>query len=478
MQNTFLWHDYETFGINFRYDLPSQFAAVRTDENLEIIDEHLFYCKPARDYVPNPAAILVTGITPQIALEKGLCEAEFARKIHQLMATPNTCILGYNSIRFDDHITRHLFYRNFFDTYAHEYTNNNSRWDLLDVTRTTYALRPSGINWAFKDDGFVSFKLEDLTKSNNIEENAKAHDALADTKGTIKLAKLIKRNHPQLFEYLFKMRGKKNIANEIQIGKPILHISGMYGRENGCAALVVPITPILENNCVVFNLSQDPAMLLDLNSDEIKRRIFTSKAELEKQNLQRIDIKQLWINRAPIVLPLKSLTPELADRLQISIGACEANFKKIKPFINSELSNKVLQAMQSDFENTTQDAAMNLYSGGFFSNADKRLIEQVNQTRLEDLANKNFTFEDERLNELFFAYKAKNAPEILTSEEAEVWEKKRYARLIDESLPYNLQKAQQDIQAMATNTDFANPQQHHLLQEYQLYLESLLPYDI
>lgn len=475
MQETFLWHDYETFGINFRYDLPAQFAGIRTDSDLNILEEHLFYCKPAKDYVPNPNAILITGISPQLAEKQGICEAEFARKINQLMAKPKTCILGYNSIRFDDHISRHLFYRNFFDTYAHEYTNGNSRWDLLDVTRTTYALRPDGINWAFKEDKLASFKLEDLAKSNAFAEADQAHDALADTKATIKLAKLIKQNQPQLFDYLYKMRGKKAIVGEIQIGKPILHISGRYGRENASSALVVPITPITENSCVVFNLSQDPSMLLDLNTDELRHRIFTTKAELEAQNLQRLEVKQLWINRAPIVLPVNSLTPELAERLHISISTCEANFKKLKPFINLELSNKILQAMHSQFDKNTEDAAMNLYSGGFFNNSDKNLIQQVNQTPLEDLANKNFTFKDERLNQLFFAYKAKNIPEILTSEEAEIWEKKRYSRLIDETLPYNLHKAQADISALSAT---ANKRELELLEEYQLYLESLMPYDI
>lgn len=475
MQKTFLWYDYETFGINFRYDLPSQFAAVRTDEELNILDETLFYLKPAKDYVPNFEAILITGITPQIALQKGLCEAEFAKKINQLMRQANTCILGYNTIRFDDHITRHLFYRNFFDPYEQEYANGNSRWDLLDVTRTAHALRPKGVNWPLKDDGLISFKLEDLTKANEIEEGANAHDALADTRATIKLAKLIKQSQPQLFEYLFNMRGKKNVASQIEIGKPILHISGRYPRENACVAIGVPVTPVVNNSCLIFNLSQDPKYILDLNQDEIKRRIFTTKAELEAQNLERVELKSIWINRSPIVLPVNSLTPEIAEQIGISIKECERNFKKLQPFINNELSNKLMQATQSEFEQDTDDAAMSLYSGGFFDNSDKKLIKQVSQTPLEDLANNNFTFRDERLNQLFFVYKAKNIPEILTSEEMDIWEKMRYKRLMDEKLPFNLQKAQAQIETLSASQDFKH---HSLLEEYRLYLESLIPYDV
>ena len=34
MSHTFLWHDYETFGIDTRRDRPAQFASVRTDAQL------------------------------------------------------------------------------------------------------------------------------------------------------------------------------------------------------------------------------------------------------------------------------------------------------------------------------------------------------------------------------------------------------------------------------------------------------------
>lgn len=52
---TFLWHDYETFGANPRYDRPAQFAAVRTDMQLRQIGEPLvLYCKPSPDYLPSP----------------------------------------------------------------------------------------------------------------------------------------------------------------------------------------------------------------------------------------------------------------------------------------------------------------------------------------------------------------------------------------------------------------------------------------
>ena len=106
-KNTLYWHDYETWGEVPAQDRPSQFAGVRTDENLNVIGEPLMiYCRPSPDSLPKPEACLITGLTPQVALEKGLPEHQFAAQIHAQLSSPGTCGVGYNSIRFDDEVTR------------------------------------------------------------------------------------------------------------------------------------------------------------------------------------------------------------------------------------------------------------------------------------------------------------------------------------------------------------------------------------
>jgi exodeoxyribonuclease-1 len=198
---TFLWHDYETFGANPMIDRPAQFAAIRTDTALEAVDDPVvLYCAPADDVLPQPEACLITGITPQVAREKGLCEAEFARRIHAEMMRPGTCGAGFNSIRFDDTVTRNLFYRNLLDPYEREYRNGNSRWDVIDLARMCYALRPDGVEWPLHEPGKPSFRLEDLTAANGIE-HAGAHDALADVRATIALARRIRDAQPRLFDW-------------------------------------------------------------------------------------------------------------------------------------------------------------------------------------------------------------------------------------------------------------------------------------
>ena len=206
--HTFLWHDYETFGIQTRRDRPAQFAAIRTDADLNEIGAPLMlYCQPANDYLPDPASCLITGITPQVAWERGVSEREFAARIEAEMARPGTIGVGYNTIRFDDEVTRFLFWRNLIDPYAREWQNQCGRWDLLDVVRMVYALRHEGIVWPTKEDGTQSFKLEDLSKANGLLHEA-AHDALSDVRATIALARPIRQHNPKLFDFALALHKK------------------------------------------------------------------------------------------------------------------------------------------------------------------------------------------------------------------------------------------------------------------------------
>ena len=245
MTHTFLWHDYETFGIDPRSDRPAQFAAIRTDADLNEIGEPInILCQPAPDYLPSPDSCLITGITPQQCLQQGMPEWQFARTIHEAMAQPGTIGVGYNTIRFDDEFTRFLFWRNLIDPYAREWQNECGRWDLLDVVRMTYALRPQGIEWPVVD-GKPSFKLEHLSAANGLVHDA-AHDALSDVRATIALARLLREKQPRLFEFALGLRRKDRVAQELglpatqQTAQPFLHVSGMVPADRGCLALMWP----------------------------------------------------------------------------------------------------------------------------------------------------------------------------------------------------------------------------------------------
>ncbi|MBC7513719.1 MAG: exodeoxyribonuclease I, partial [Herminiimonas sp.] len=321
--HTFLWHDYETFGVQPRRDRPAQFAAIRTDAALNEIGAPLMlYCQPAPDFLPDPQSCLITGITPQICLERGVPEHAFASAIEEAFATPGTIGVGYNTIRFDDEVTRFLFWRNLIDPYAREWQNNCGRWDILDMVRTAYALRPEGIEWPRHPDGRPSFRLEHLTAANGLSHDS-AHDALSDVRATIALARLIRQHQPRLFDFCVALHKKDRVSDEIgwPLQRPFLHVTGMVPAERGCIALVWPLAihPTNRNEVIVWDLAHDPAPLSGMTASEIRLRMF-SKTEALPDGVARLPIKTIHLNKSPIVIQnLKILSPEMAQRWQIDL---------------------------------------------------------------------------------------------------------------------------------------------------------------
>lgn len=430
--STLYWHDYETFGIDPRYDRPSQFAGIRTDEDLNIIGEPLMiYCKPSGDSLPQPQACLITGITPQEAEQKGVNEAEFIKQIHDEFSQANTCGVGYNSLRFDDEFTRFTLYRNFFDAYAREWQNGNSRWDIIDMARLTRALRPEGINWPDREDGKPSFKLEALTAANNIEHKG-AHDALVDVYATIALAKLIKTAQPKLYDFVYQHRQKQAVSPLLNLHErtPIIHVSRMYPSEYCGTALVVPIAqdPTNKNGIIVYDLRHNPEALINEDAETLRQWLFTPTAELPK-GVTRPALKTLHINKCPVVVPENTLNDTAAARLQIDREQHYQHLQQLNAA--GDLTQKINDIFTKPDYETIDDPDVGLYGGGFFSGNDKRKMELIRSADPEHLKTMSIPFDDQRLPEMLFRYRARNWPESLTAEETEQWQQYRQQRLVD-----------------------------------------------
>jgi exodeoxyribonuclease-1 len=432
MANSLYWHDYETFGVDPRCDRAVQFAGVRTDEALNIIGEPLMvYARPANDMLPHPMACLITGITPQIALERGVPEAEFIARIHAELAQPGTCGVGYNSIRFDDEFTRYTLYRNLMDPYGREWQNGNSRWDIIDLVRMSHDLRPEGIEWPTNEQDRPSFRLELLTKANGIGHE-QAHDAMSDVYATIAMARLVREKQPRLYDYLYKLRSKHEVARllDLQQMTPLLHTSRMYSREGGCTTLVVPLAehPVNRNAVIVYDLRIDPEPLLTLDAESIREQLYTPTGELPEGS-ERIPLKLLHKNKSPAIAPPGTLDDAAAERLEIDMAACLAHRDKL---INAPgLVQKIREVYRGSGFEPDSDPDHNLYGGGFFSDADRQRMREVHACRPEELGGQTWRFDDPRLPEMLFRYRARNWPESLTEDERAEWEEYRIHRLTD-----------------------------------------------
>lgn len=473
---TFFWHDYETFGAVPRSDRPAQFAGIRTDAELNEIGEPvMLYCQPARDYLPAPEACLLTGITPQRCAELGVPEQQFAAAIERELAEPGTIGVGYNSIRFDDEVTRFLFWRNLIDPYAREWQNRCGRWDLLDVVRATYALRPEGINWPRHETGLPSFKLEHLTAANGLVHDA-AHDALSDVRATIALARLIRDKQPRLFAFCLSLRQKDAVRHQLQLHQPVplIHVSGMFGSERGNLALVWPLAehPSNKNEVLVWDLAHDPRELLALDAANVRRRLFTKSSELAEGESRR-PIKSIHVNKSPFVVSdLRVLRAELAQQLGIDMDSVQRHAAHAQALPDlAPLWREVFRREPGE----TPDVDENLY-GGFVSNQDRRTLNRLRGLSAPALAAARESFDDPQLQRLLYRYRARNFPDSLSAEERQHWQQWCARKLHLGTPPGRTFTAfRQEIADLRASADAQQLQILDQLQQWGEQLGALLP---
>ncbi|TVT82015.1 exodeoxyribonuclease I [Pseudomonas sp. H3(2019)] len=464
------WYDYETTGISPRCDRPLQMAGIRTDLDLNEIDEPVnLYCQPSDDILPHPAACVITGITPGRLAGQGLSEADFMTRVHAQLAAPGTCGAGYNTLRFDDEMTRYSLYRNFFDPYAREWQGGNSRWDLIDVVRAAYALRPDGIVWP-EEEGRVTLKLERLTAANGID-HGQAHDALSDVRATIALARLIRDKQPKLYDWLFKLRSKQKVMDQIRLLQPMVHISGRFSAARSYVGVVLPLAwhPRNRNALIVCDLHLDPQGLLDQDAETLRQRLYTRREDLAEGEWP-VPLKLIHINRCPVVAPLSVLRAEDQQRLQLDMAQYEARALRLSD-AQEVWRDKVLAIYAREDFSPSEDPEQQLYDG-FIGDRDRRLCEQVRNADPMQLAQEQWPFDDDRLPELLFRYRARNFPETLSHEEHERWKLFCQQRLSDArwGAPNTLQGFNE---AMTEWSLSATAIQQQVLDEWREYVDSL-----
>jgi len=451
---TFLWHDYETFGADPRRDRPCQFAAIRTNADLEPVDAPVvWYCKPGHDMLPSPDACLITGITPQIAEARGMPEYEFANRIFELMSTPGTCSVGYNNFRFDDEVSRFMFWRNFIDPYAREFRNGNSRFDLIDLLRMTSALRPEGIEWPQNEAGNPSFRLEHLASANGFSTEH-AHDALADVENTLGMARLVRRQQPRLWRWGLALRTRCQVEQLVDNRAIVLHASSRFPASQRCIAPVLPLFrhPTIKTQWLVWNLREDPRAFLEFDTETLADLAWTPSADLP-EGMQRLPVKWIRTNRCPMLAPTATLDAAAAERTGIDLAAAEHHAQSLGN--QPEFLARLVAVLSAVRPALAFDPETALYDG-FVPDGDRRMAERIRSESPEQAAalleGLQGPFADQRLTELLLHYLGRHAESSLDAEQRRVWQDYRRRRLLDdpELAPMRLDGYQQRIDELRT----------------------------
>lgn len=469
MAKTFFFYDLETSGLNARTARIMQFAGIRTDMDLKPIGEPFnILVRLSDDVLPDPGAIMVTGITPQQTLSDGLSEPEFCKLLMEEVFTPDTITVGFNSVRFDDEFIRHTLWRNFYDPYEWAWSEGRSRWDMLDVVRMTRALRPDGVEWPVDENGKAVNKLELISKQNGLVHE-KAHDALSDVEALIGVAKLIKQKQGKLFDYLLKMRDKKQVTSLVNLEhpEPFVYSSGRYDAQFEKTTVALPIAPGTKPGAVlVYDLRYDPTPFLGASPAALASIIFADAKTRQSEGYQRLPVKELSYNKCPAVAPLGVLDEQSQQRLSIDVGLVKKHINILAS--NVAFAGAVREAfeMREPFEPST-DVESQLYDG-FIDNKDKSKMAAVRAATAEELADFHPNFIDERMSELLFRYKARSFPTSLNEAEASRWEVYRRNKLTVQ-LPNYIEQLKK-LAAYSKDT--------YLLEELQLWAENVMPADI
>ncbi len=473
---TFYFYDLETSGISAKSARIMQFAGQRTDMDLNPIGEpHDILIKMTDDILPEPDAVMVTGITPQKTIAGGVSEAEFLQTFHTEVALPDTIFVGFNSVRFDDEFMRYTQYRNYYDPYEWQWKDGRSRWDLLDLVRMTRALRPEGIEWPFDSSGKPSNRLELLTSVNKLSHES-AHDALSDVHATIEIAKLIKQKQPKLFDFLLDIRSKNKVQELVDSEEMFIYTSGKYSSVNEKTTIVTKLCSTPEGAALVYDLSIDPTPFLKMSQEELLARWQAPW----KDPAPKVPVKTLKFNRCPAVAPLAVLDSKSQKRIKLDPKLA---LKYREQIAQTDFSNKCLAVIkkmnsirnveQKQLVDDLQNVDERLYEA-FIAGQDKITMSRVraaNPSELNEISSDEF--KDERLKGLLPLYKARNFSKYLNDEERIQWEKFRTEKLLgsgSKSLVAKYMKRLKELDESVTE-----PGKRYLLEELQLYAESILP---
>ena len=249
---------------------------------------------------------------------------------------------------------------------------------------------------------------------------------MADVRATIGIASIIKKTQPRFFEYALSLRNKKEVEKLVKLFYPMLLTSSSFGYKSSFTRLVTAICyhPDYSDRAIVFNLNQDPEMLLELDVDELKKLTFTRKSDLPK-GLDRLELNELVFNKSPMFVCSPNqdsfnLSPSLIDKFQIDMVNCLKNLSFIHQ--NKSIIEQKVQLVykQASERQQSPDVDQSLYDG-FVSNHDRAISNDIQNLTSSDLVGYTPEFQDKRLSKLFLNFKARNYPESLNDYEQEEW---------------------------------------------------------
>lgn len=375
-------YDTEATDADIRHGQITQFGGLKTDLDFNISEEINFRVKRLPWVVPSPAALAVTKMQARdLDNEDGVSEYEAARKMEKFLVPgygQERTLVTFRGPSFDDELIRTTLFRNLNNPWFSS-GKKTSRLDVFHLVRLAKTLNENALEVPMGDEGKLTWRLEKLCEANGIQLDA--HDALADSYGTLQIAALVRNSTPNAWHTLMRCglpaRQEELLSGAHRNGKPLLLFQFFS------EAKVIP--------CAVLGTNEQKGwILVDLRAENIPDTVDDIKATLFTKDTPFPIVKS---NMAPIFLDettAKAIDPSIDTKSII------AKAKEIK---GGRLAEQAVEAYMGQahprLENMTSEER--IYSG-FISDKDKPLLTSFHRadTWEKKLA---INFTDDRLKD-------------------------------------------------------------------------------
>jgi exodeoxyribonuclease-1 len=216
---------------------------------------------------------------------------------------------------------------------------------------------------------------------------------------------------------------------------------------------------------LVYDLRVDPTPFLKAAPTAQASLLFADRETMMNDGFTPLPVKQLAANKCPAVAPTGVLDEQTCKRLVIDLNVIQHHRTILQA--HPEFARAVGEAfeMREPFERSS-DVEFQLYDG-FGNDKDVPRMIAVREANVAQLNGMNPNFSDNRLSELLVRYKARNYPQSLSDGEREQWEAYRTGKL-RVKLPAYMETLSK-LAASSSDT--------FLLEELQLWAESIVPFD-
>lgn len=403
---SFVFYDTETTGANTSFDQILQFAAIKTDNELNVIDQFEIRCRILPHVIPHPAAMRVTGVTAEMLVDQRLpSHYEMACAIREKMTAWSPAIfIGYNSIEFDEHLFRQMFYKTLHPPYL---TNSpgNARSDVLRMMQAVHLFSPQALTFPLNDKGLPILKLERVAPLNGFN-HANAHDALADVHATIHMSRLVRDKAPDVWSSFMRFCHKAAVLDYIGDERVFCLSEFYFGRPYSWPVTILGVSKDIPSEAYAFDLSNDPDELAALSEQNLVARLGRSPKIIRK----------LRANAAPIIMPIDD-APAICKFH--AVGADEIERRADRLADDPQLRAYLVACFLASAEEreASEHVEKQLYDG-FFSAADQRRMGQFHTLPWQDRVHLVEEFEDPRLRSIGRILIHCEAPGVLADEMA------------------------------------------------------------